>query len=138
MKKNLMEISNVKKVCIVPAPASSEGQKDHAFLWGRALADSFGADFVPLLKKVSNKHQRGGDRGERALVEMEIVENYSKDMSFTHETLFIFADDVLTTGATARAAFKALGSPPYFEIWALAHRRLSCGAPTDLLYKQNV
>ena len=34
----------------------------------------------------------------------------------------IFADDVITTGATALAAYMALGDPPSFEVWTLACR----------------
>lgn len=32
----------------------------------------------------------------------------------------IFIDDVVTTGSTARAAWKALGCPDFFEVWCIA------------------
>lgn len=35
---------------------------------------------------------------------------------------FLFLDDVLATGATARAVWQALGRPAQFEAWALAYR----------------
>ena len=43
----------------------------------------------------------------------------------------IFVDDVITTGATASAAFKALGEASSFQVWVLAEKTLS-GAGVDL------
>lgn len=128
-----LTLSTEQCLCVVPAPSRKFQAKDHAFLWGEALAESLGARFVPMLKKTQAGHQRGGDRGERALLEMETVENYTGSVDFSTKTRWILADDIVTTGATARAAYRALGSPPHFEVWALAHRSLSCGASKDLL-----
>lgn len=120
-------------LCIVPAPSGKRKFEDHAFLWGKSLAHCLGAEFFPCLRKVSTGHQRGAQRGERALVELEVIENSSFLPKITADTLLIFADDVFTTGATARAAHKALGFPKNFEVWTLVHRGLSCGASSDLL-----
>lgn len=122
-----------RSLYLVPAPTRRPGEKDHASLWAEAVAKALGATVVPCLKRVSSHHQRGADRGERALIEMEILENYTGNLELKNKGLWIFADDVLTTGATARAAHKALGSPPHFEAWVLAQRGLSCGASRDLL-----
>lgn len=40
----------------------------------------------------------------------------------------IFVDDVITTGATAMAAYMALGDPESFEVWALAARPQLAGS----------
>lgn len=126
-----------RKICVVPAPAKRVGQKDHAYHWGTCLAEALGATFLPCLEKVpsSQDHakQREKDRGERALLEMAAHVNYSEMSGFLTDPLIIFADDILTTGATARAAYQALGSPPHFEVWVLSERGLSCGASKDLL-----
>lgn len=127
-----LTLSPEQRLCIVPAPSQGH-TKDHAFLWGEALAESLGARFMPMLKKTQSRHQRGADRGERALLEMDIIENYTGSVDFSTKTRWILADDIVTTGATAMAAYRALGSPPHFEVWALAHRSLSCGASKDLL-----
>lgn len=131
-RMNITENYN-QPLCIVPAPSGTDDLEDHAFLWAKALATSVGAQFFPCLRKVSTGHQRGAQRGERALVDLEAVEISSFQPRITADTLFIFADDVFTTGATARAAHKALGFPKNFEVWTLVHRGLSCGASSDLL-----
>lgn len=35
---------------------------------------------------------------------------------------FLFADDVITTGSTAIAAYMALGDPSDFEVWTMVNR----------------
>ncbi len=45
-----------------------------------------------------------------------------KNANFPPQARVVFADDVLTTGSTARAAFKALGKPSGFEVWAIVWR----------------
>jgi hypothetical protein len=35
----------------------------------------------------------------------------------------VFVDDILTTGATARSGFAALGRPQGFEVWSLFYRK---------------
>lgn len=122
-----------RPIWIVPAPSRLETQKDHAYLWGEALAYLMGAEFKPCLARASDSHQRGGDRAERALIEMRLREKYTGTLASSSEALLVFVDDIYTTGATARAAYRALGSPPHFEVWVLAHRSLSCGASGDLL-----
>lgn len=122
-----------QRIFIVPAPARGPLEKDHAFLWAQELAQCLGAEIIPCLKKVSVSRQRGSGRGERALAEMEVLENYTLTEEQTQPILWVFADDIVTTGSTARAAHLALGQPKRFEVWALARRSLACGASRDLL-----
>jgi predicted amidophosphoribosyltransferase len=116
------------KIYIVPAPAKRRDLQDHAYLWAEGLAQALGAEIVPCLEKVGEHHQRGADRGTRALIEMQVIENSTENVDFGTRIFWIFADDIVTTGSTARSAHIALGGPQHFEVWALAQRSLSCGA----------
>lgn len=135
----LADLASYQQICVVPAPSRNKS-KDHATLWAEEIAQIIGARVVPCLQKTKESqaaHQRGADRADRSLIEMEIVENNTKSVNLNLRTLWIFADDIVTTGATARAAHIALGRPVHFAVWALAQRGLSCGASRDLLYKPN-
>lgn len=51
---------------------------------------------------------------------MEIPMQCSEDLTEKH---VIFIDDIVTTGATAQSARKAVRSSLGFEVWCLAQRR---------------
>lgn len=132
VQRNLPRLSAGRRLHFVPAPSKS-GAEDHASLFARALAVHTGGVFTPCLRKASSGKQRRADHGERALIAMELVEKNTELSINSTDILWIFVDDILTTGSTARAARMALGSPPHFEVWVLAERGLSCGASTDML-----
>ncbi len=116
----------------VPAPSSS-GSPDHAYFWGKALAEQFQGELVSCLIKTGKRHQRGASRRQRQRLRIEVDEKYSGLLNESTEVLWVFVDDILTTGSTAHAAYEALGSPPHFEVWVLGRRSLSCGASRYLL-----
>ena len=130
-KRLSLEMQN-RPIKIVPAPSSS-GKKDHAFWWGETLARELKADFVPCLQKATKRSQRGQSRQQRSKLRISVDEKYSDQIDSSSEALWVFVDDILTTGATAHAAYEALGSPPHFEVWVLGYRSLSCGVSRDLL-----
>ncbi len=132
VQQQVLRLSGGRRLHFVPAPSKS-GAEDHASLFARALAAHMGGVFNPCLRKASSGKQRRSDRGERALIAMELVEKNTELSINSTDILWIFVDDILTTGSTARAARLALGSPPHFEVWVLAERGLSCGASTDML-----
>lgn len=129
VRKYISIFSGFTKIYIIPAPAKKPQQIDHASLWGRALAKELKADLVPCLKKKSGLKQRGADRGERALIEFEIDEKYTNNVAYSPHALWVFADDIITTGATMRAAHIALGEPKNFFACAFAERRLLAERP---------
>lgn len=111
---------------VVPAPPRKVGEKDHSFLWARHLAQTMGGHSLSLLKRVDSQvEQKSKDRMERQGVKMLPLS--SEIQSWLARRLkrgwsIALADDVVTTGATAHAAWEALGRPRSFEVWALSYR----------------
>lgn len=128
------EFRSYTQIIVVPAPAKSK-KPDHAHYWAEALAEGLGALLLPCLMKIepAASYQRTKGRSERNQIRFEVRENSTLPEVSSRATLWIFADDIYTTGATSRAAYEALGSPVNFEVWALSKRSLSCGASKVLL-----
>ena len=100
----------------VPAPASNTKKPNHALEFAKALAFYCGGRVQPLLKRRVLSAQKGKNRVLRSQIQFEVI-------SQPQGEVFIFTDDILTSGWTAKKAFKALGSPQYFFICTLAWRR---------------
>lgn len=111
-----------ERLVFIPPPSRS-GAEDHASVWAKHLASVWKAEvwkplnFVssPGVLPLSQKQRSLQARGE---IEFEAVKIAKPFVS----AKLIFVDDVLTTGSTARAAFKALGEPKGYEAWTLAWR----------------
>lgn len=123
-----------KQIVLVPSP--SRAGKDHALLFTEGLAQASGARVLHCLARPkSTTKQKTKNRSARSRATFDWAENFSADR-FAEETQnarLIFVDDVVTTGATARAAWIRLGRPDDFMICSLAQRSLSCGASTNLV-----
>ena len=112
----------------IPAPARKRDLRDHAFLLAFCLSRLAGLKMLnPLCRgPVSLKSQKQKNRQERKELCFDLKEGFSdlKLKELVKNQPIIFIDDILTTGATARAAHKALGAPKKFSIFTLAHRPL--------------
>lgn len=105
---------------IVPSPPRPGQRLDHAVVWASALARLWGFPLENALSRMSNDQQKLLSVSERSRKELDLLKN-RKGLVNDGERI-IFADDVYTTGATARAAYEALGRPSKFEVWTVACR----------------
>ncbi len=106
---------------IIPSPSRhSSHRKDHAFCLASALSSITGWELCHntlsfhQMSQLSQKSQRRGERLKREFILRNENQINPKNNSY------IFIDDVVTTGGTAQAAFKALKFPKQFEVWCVA------------------
>ena len=94
----------------------------HALYWAEGIAQILGAQLHDPLRSENLGKQKERNREERSHRAFVLAEEFTQILTDSREDLWIFADDVFTTGATAKAAFLALQSPPHFEVWCLGQR----------------
>ena len=113
----------------VPAPASHPQKPNHALELAKALAFYFGGEVQPVLNRTTLCAQKKKNRFSRSQIQFDLTRK-------PEGQAVIFTDDILTSGWTAKKAFKALGSPKNFLICTLAWRRpqLSETSATSFLY----
>ena len=96
---------------IIPVPGP------HALGWGRALAHWTGLPLREALMKTTLRENKALARAERSKLRFHLKSQVRSC------TKYIIVDDIITTGATARAAYGALGRPRNCEVWCLMDRR---------------
>lgn len=101
---------------LLPSPAVKAGDRDHAYQFAHALAELLALPLENHLVRITENRQKAKSLIERKKVMMKKI-NSCRSLKSA-----IFVDDVVTSGSTARAAFKALGRPKQFEVWSLAYR----------------
>jgi predicted amidophosphoribosyltransferase len=108
------------KILIVP-PSKRE-KFDHAWNFGEALGEFSGAELLsPFLIQNEELEQKRLNKMERSTLTFAL----SKQVKWrAKHGGFVFVDDLITTGATARAAWNALGRPTRFSAWTVACRPL--------------
>lgn len=109
----LFEFPQILPEILIPAPAREIGNTtDHAWLWNQSLSRLIGTQSQNILIRSNSDSQKIKKREERYQI---IYKLSTKPKS----KKVVFTDDVVTTGATAMAAFNALGRPDGFEVWCI-------------------
>lgn len=98
--------------------------KKHAQNWGESLSHIAGIPHVVGLKICENKSVNLTQKELSKLARRNRQFENIAELSSQSRNI-IFVDDVVTTGATALAAYRALGRPRNFQVWCLASRELS-------------
>lgn len=118
-----------KRNWLVLAPPSKrrESELDHAGRLAAGLAMAVGPTLRfedGVLEQVKDRgffvSQKSKSKGDRAKIEFKIAPHLKQAVERAEG--FLLMDDVLASGATANAAWKALGRPRAFEVWAIAYR----------------
>lgn len=119
---------------VAPPGRSGLFELDHAGRLALTLSQQLGLrletglerDFHSLSSK-KTVAQKFLSRSERANVEFRLAGSTERAPGY------LFVDDVLATGSTAAAAWRAVGQPAAFSAWAIAHRPAACAAPAASL-----
>jgi predicted amidophosphoribosyltransferase len=118
-----------REFTVVLPPRKPGRERDHAWLFATGFARIWGAPLWDGLA-FAGACAGGGPAGEasgqsqkrKSAAERRKTRFSAKCPLPRSVDAWVMIDDVVTTGATARAVFEALGRPARFEVWALASR----------------
>ncbi|MFZ4404817.1 MAG: hypothetical protein ACOYOK_12005 [Pseudobdellovibrionaceae bacterium] len=128
-QNSLLRLSVFTQILIFPAPSSQGHTDDHASHWAQALSIWSGSDVSQIFIKQTATMQKNKSKQERRQIQIVGNENISRLREIkVGPLLCIFADDVLTTGETAKKGYellkKYLKVPFVFEAWVVGYRGL--------------
>ena len=107
---------------LIPAPSNPRYHSyDHAFCLASSLAHLAGLKLYSPLLRCFSFDKMSGQKQKTRMQRKEVHFSVKTDIHIGEKIIFV--DDILTTGATAQAAYKALGEPENFLIFTLAWRR---------------
>lgn len=105
------------KTVIIPVPSSKVGESDHAKSMAEIISKDHNLELWDGLRwRRKTRNQKFLNKTERFVAEMILVEKLPINKRV------ILIDDLVTTGATAQAALKALKGLNNIEVWSLACR----------------
>ena len=90
-------------------------KKDHALMLAEKLGNRMGISPQPLIKERASLKQALLKRKERQSIEVKT--------SSWRGTKALLVDDVVTSGATVRACYRALNRPSKLIVWSLFYRK---------------
>lgn len=93
----------------------SQGHKDHALMLAHSLGTQMEVSPQPLIKQKTTLKQALLKRKERYSIKMKT--------SSWKGSQALLVDDIVTTGATVRACYKALNKPSKLIVWSLFYRK---------------
>ncbi len=127
--KSNQKSQEIGKIYIIPCPSSSKDRL-HSQNLAAFYAQVVGGVFLDILVLTGKNTEKKNEQKNKSSSERQSLTFDVKDRSFLRNILqendcVIFIDDIVTTGASAKAGFLALEKPKNFIVHALARRRLA-------------